>query len=53
MQYLGPYSKTMPARNDIETYILENKLDVKGESWESDVTDPAKEPDSTKWITEI
>lgn len=51
--YNGPYNKTYLAYGDIEAYIKENKLSIAGGAWESYITDPMTEPDTTKWVTEI
>jgi effector-binding domain-containing protein len=51
--YQGPYEKTMQAYMDLDNYMKENKLEQIGGPWECYITDPGKEPDSSKWITEI
>lgn len=51
--YHGPYSKTSDAYADIEAFIKENNLTADGGAWESYITDPGSEPDTSKWVTEI
>jgi len=52
--YLGGYNGMEPTYDAIDVYLEENKL-IKRESytWESYVSDPGLEPDSTKWLTYI
>lgn len=51
--YQGPYNKTYGVYTDIEAYIKENNLTIAGGAWETYITDPSAEPDTSKWITEI
>lgn len=51
--YHGSYDKTYGAYTDIEAYIKENNLTVAGGAWETYITDPSTEADTSKWITEI
>lgn len=51
--YKGPYEGSVQAYYDLEAYIKEHNLEQTGGPWEVYITDPAKEPDSTQWITEI
>lgn len=52
--YYGGYTNLEPTYDAIDVYLEENKL-IKREnySWESYVTDPSIELDSTKWLTYI
>jgi len=53
ISYLGSYSKTYTAYNELEKYKNEKGYTDNGGPWEVYVTDPATEPDTSKWITEI
>lgn len=53
VKYTGPYDGSYNAWMTLEDYIKKNKLEINGNPWEEYVTDPATEPDSTKWITNI
>lgn len=52
--YMGDYYKMEPTYDAIDIYLEENKL-YKRENytWESYVTDPGMEPDTSKWLTYI
>jgi effector-binding domain-containing protein len=51
--FYGPYSGTGAVHYAIEDYMNSNALEMAGSPWESYVTDPATEPDTLKWLTEI
>lgn len=52
--YLGGYSNMEPTYDAIDTFLEENKITKRENyTWESYVSDPALEPDSTKWLTYI
>jgi effector-binding domain-containing protein len=53
-EYLGGYNNMEPFYDAIEIYLDENKINKRENyTWESYVTDPTLEPDSSKWITHI
>ena len=49
--HYGPYELTGEAHMAIEEYVNNNGLTFSGAPWESYVTDPGMEPDSSKWLT--
>lgn len=52
--YLGGYTKMEPTYDAIDIYFEENKIQKRENyTWESYVSDPGTEPDSTKWMTYI
>jgi effector-binding domain-containing protein len=52
--YLGGYGNMEPTYIAIDMYLEENKINKRENyTWESYVTDPMAEPDSTKWLTYI
>jgi effector-binding domain-containing protein len=51
--YYGPYEGTEAGHYAIEDYMNANALQISGSPWEVYVTDPGKEPDTSKWLTEI
>lgn len=52
--YFGDYTMDMKhAYQALEKYIQDNKLTIIGAPYEVYVTDPASEPDKTKWQTDI
>ena len=53
VDYYGPYDKVGPAHLAIDRYFKENGLTLKPPVIEEYVTDPTKEPDSSKWLTRI
>lgn len=53
VEYKGAYDKTYTAYMDMGAYVKEHNLTEAGGPWEVYVTDPATEPDTSKWITEI
>ncbi len=52
--YYGGYSNLEPTYDAIDIYLEENKINKRENyTWESYVSDPGAEPDSTKWLTYI
>jgi effector-binding domain-containing protein len=51
--HVGPYDKLEATHNEINRYVEFKNLEISGAPWEVYVTDPGKESDPTKWITEI
>lgn len=51
--HYGPYEGTYHAHMAMDKWLTENKKEVKGSPWEVYVTDPVKEKDPAKWLTEI
>lgn len=49
--YYGPYEGLEQTHGAIYDYMVENELEMRGSPWESYVTDPGLEPDTTKWLT--
>ncbi|MBN2088095.1 GyrI-like domain-containing protein [candidate division KSB1 bacterium] len=53
IDYYGPYEKTENAHFAFDVYFVKNGLKQKAPVIEEYVTDPASEPDSSKWLTRI
>ena len=53
VRYVGPYEGSYNAWVALDNYMVYNSLIINGDPWEEYVTDPANEPDSTQWITQI
>jgi effector-binding domain-containing protein len=53
IEYFGDYSLTAEAHYAIDDYMVEKKLQSIPPAIEEYVTDPAEEPDTTKWLTKI
>jgi len=51
--YMGPYDGTADMHMAIDEYMVNNNYEMAGSPWESYVTDPAEEPDTAKWVTEV
>jgi effector-binding domain-containing protein len=51
--FMGPYEKTSDGHEFLHKKIAESSYKFAGAPWEVYVTDPADEPDNSKWITEI
>lgn len=51
--HTGPYETLYKSHEAIDAWIKENKLAKNGVAWEIYIIDPQKEPDMTKWETEI
>lgn len=51
--YMGPYEKTENAHYAMDTYMKEKNLEQMLPVIEEYVTDPQKEPDTNKWLTNI
>lgn len=52
IDYYGAYEGSEAAHYAMDTYAKENNIKI-GMPWEVYVTDPATEPDTTKWLTQI
>lgn len=52
-QHIGHYNGLMEAWASMQKWMKENGYEPNGGGWETYVTDPRTEPDSTKWVTEI
>ena len=53
ISYFGPYDKLPDVYGEAEAWMKENGYTWAGAPWDSYVTDPGTEPDSTKWQTDI
>ncbi|MFC5270235.1 SRPBCC family protein [Adhaeribacter terreus] len=53
ISHYGPYEGTYNAHMAMDKWLQENNKQVKGAPWEVYVTDPGKEKDPAKWLTEI
>jgi len=53
VDYSGAYEKMQEAYNSIRKYLADNNLKEKTPAIEQYITDPAKEKDTTKWMTKI
>ena len=53
IDYYGPYEGTGSAHNYMEQYANKEGLTLSAPAIERYVTDPTKEPDTTKWLTEV
>lgn len=51
--YFGPYESTAVVYEAIEKYMKDKSLVASGGPWEEYITDPANEPDTSKWQTDI
>jgi len=51
--YYGPYQGSGSAWTAVERYATAHHLVLDGSPWESYVTDPMTEKDSTKWLTRV
>jgi hypothetical protein len=51
--YYGPYSGISSAYEKLQKYSQKHNLVLDDYTWESYITDPETEPDSSKWLTEI
>ncbi len=49
----GPYESTSDAHDAIDKYMKEKNIECIGAPWEVYVTDISKEPDTTKWETQV
>ncbi|MBS1902788.1 MAG: GyrI-like domain-containing protein [Bacteroidetes bacterium] len=52
-QHIGHYSGLMQTWADMMEWVAKNGYELASGGWETYVTDPRTEPDSTKWVTEI
>ena len=53
LTHLGPYETLGDAHKAVHEWLEENDREAAGNPWEIYVTDPEKEPDNTKWVTEV
>ena len=53
LRHVGPFSGLRDACAALEAWVAEQGLEPAGPFWETYVTNPRDEPDSSKWITEI
>jgi effector-binding domain-containing protein len=53
VNYYGAYDKINDAYNSIKKYLAANDLKQKTPVMEQYITDPAKEKDTSKWLTKI
>ena len=53
LRHVGPFSGLRDACARLERWVAEQRLEPAGPFWESYVTNPREEPDSSKWVTEI
>lgn len=51
--HTGAYEKLETTHNEINKYLAFKKMEISGAPWEVYITDPAAEPDTAKWITEV
>ena len=51
--HCGHYSKLPEAHAAVQQWIKENGKEFAGPCWEIYLTDPEKEPDQSKWLTEV
>jgi len=51
--HTGPYEDLPKAHSAVRTWITQQGKDFAGPCWESYLTDPGTEPDSSKWLTEV
>ncbi len=52
-KHYGAYDKIGNTHEYIIQFIAEHKLEMNGPYWESYITDPATEADTSKWLTKI
>jgi effector-binding domain-containing protein len=53
VDYYGAYEKSELAHTAIKNYIKEKGITINGAPWEVYVTDPEKEKDPSKILTEV
>ena len=53
LRHVGPFSGLRDACERLQTWAAERGETAAGPFWESYVTNPREEPDSSRWITEI
>jgi effector-binding domain-containing protein len=51
--HYGKYEDSEKAHAFVDSWLTQNKKQVTGSPWEVYVTDPAKEKDPNKWLTEV
>lgn len=53
VSFYGPYELSGMAHDSISNYILKNGYEITGPPMEIYITDPAMEPDPSKWETQV
>ena len=53
LRHVGPFSELRAACEALQAWVAAQGETAAGPFWESYVTNPREEPDSSKWITEI
>ena len=53
INHFGSYDKSHESWSKIDTFITEQGLEKNGNPWEEYLTNPIKEPDTTKWLTKL
>ncbi len=53
VDYYGAYDGTGVAHAAMDEYVKENNLESLVPVWEEYVTDPTKQPDTSKWLTKV
>lgn len=53
VSHWGPYETVGMSYEALEAYMMENSLEENGPPYEVYITDPASEPDPSKWETQI
>lgn len=53
VRFFGAYEKTPEAHAAIDAYAIANNVNITGAPWESYITDPATEKDTSKWETDV
>ncbi len=53
VDYLGNYNNLGDVHDFIAEYAAEEHIRLEGSPWESYVTDPGAEPDTSKWLTQV
>ena len=51
--HIGPYDKLVDTYTEMEAWAKENGYELAGFAWENYLTDPQKESDTSKWMTEV
>lgn len=51
--HFGSYDKLGDAHKELKQYLSDNGKKAKSDVWEVYVTDPGKEPDQSKWRTDL
>jgi effector-binding domain-containing protein len=51
--HIGSYDQMEPGYEALSAWVKERGQELAGDAWEVYLSDPAAEPDPTKWRTEI